>query len=269
MSRRITTRTIVPVAVIMAAFITVCFILLYTYIKDLMLDGEVKRVACMAKTVARSTGYDMLKNDHAALNYTVKNIGSNPGMVHLRIFDKKGVIRFSSIDSEVGHLVDLKAESCTVCHNSSAINEVSEVSGRIERVRFFTDDHDRNIIGLTYPIPRQEGCVTASCHPGNQDKSLLGTVDVAMSQRSFEKGMDNVVNVLVGFWFMVVLLSVGLIAAILQKNVLVPINRLVSYVKQLRRGIYVDAELEDSYELEYIAETVKELAEKVKKSELG
>ena len=81
--------------------------------------------------------------------------------------------------------------------------------------------------------------------------------------------MDGVLNVLVGFWFMVVLLSIGLIAAILQKNVLVPINRLVAYVKQLRRGIYVDAELEDSYELEYIAETVKELAEKVKKHELG
>ncbi|EAT14543.1 hypothetical protein [Desulfuromonas acetoxidans] len=269
MSRRITTRTIVPVAVIMAAFITVCFILLYTYIQDLMLEGEVKRVACMAKTVARSTGYDMLKNDHAALNYTVKNIGSNPGMVHLRIFDKKGVIRFSSNDHEVGHLVDRKAESCNVCHSPDGVSTVPDGGGRIERVRFFTDSQDQNIIGLTYPIPRQEGCVTASCHPGNQDKSLLGTVDVAMSQRSFEKGMDGVVNVLVGFWFMVVLLSIGLIAAILQKNVLVPINRLVAYVKQLRRGIYVDAELEDSYELEYIADTVKELAEKVKKHELG
>jgi hypothetical protein len=266
MSKRITTRTIVPVAVIMAAFITVCFILLYTYIKDLMMEAEVQRVACKAKTVARSTGYDMLKNDHAALGYMVKNIGSNPGMVHLRIFDKKGVIRFSSHPEEVGHLVDRKAEGCNSCHTA---NEVPEGGRRIERVRYFTDENDQRIIGLSYPIPRQEGCVTSSCHVGSENKSLLGTVDVAMSQKAMEKGMDGVVNVLVGFWFMVVLLSIGLIAAILQKNVLIPINRLVAYVKQLRRGIYVDAELEDSYELEYIADTVKELAEKVKKHELG
>ena len=184
MSRRITTRTIVPVAVIMAAFITVCFILLYTYIRDLMMEGEVQRVACKAQTVARSTSYDMLKRDHAALSYTVKNIGSNPGVVHLRIFDKKGVIRFSSKPEEVGQLVDRRAESCNVCHGPG-----QNLGGgqQVERVRYFTDEHDQNIIGLTYPIPRQEGCVTSACHAGNEGKSLLGTVDVAISQRNLKK----------------------------------------------------------------------------------
>lgn len=266
MSRRITTRTIVPVAIIMAAFITVCFILLYTYIKDLMMEAEVKRVACMAKTVARSTSYDMLKHDHAALEYTVKNIGSNPGVVHLRIFDKKGVIRFSSNQEEVGQLVDRKAESCNVCHNN---DEMPEGGRRVERVRYFEDPSFQQVLGLSYPIPRQDGCVTTACHANGDGLALLGTVDVAMTQKYMQSDMASVMKVLVGFWFMVVLLSIGLIAAILQKNVLVPINRLVAYIKQLRRGIYVDAELEDSYELEYIAETVKELAEKVKKYDLG
>lgn len=266
MSKRITTRTIIPVAVIMAAFITVCFILLYTYIKDLMKEAEIKRVACMAKTVARSTSYDMLKHDHAALDYTVKNIGSNPGVVHLRIFDKKGVIRFSSKPNEVGQLVDRRAESCNGCHRD---NEVPEGGRRIERVRYFDDANSQSILGLSYPIPRQEGCVTTSCHGSSDRLALLGTVDVGVTQKYIEQDMASVVKVLVGFWFMVVLLSIGLVSAILQKSVLIPIGRLVAYVKQLRRGIYVEPELEDSYELEYIAETVKELAEKVKKQELG
>lgn len=265
MSKRMTTRAIVPVAVIMAAFITVCFILLYTYIQVLMEDAGTKRVACMAQTVVRSVSYDMLQNDHEALRYAVSNLGSNPGVVHLRIFDKKGVIRFSKDPQEVGHLVDLEAESCNVCHAGQ--EKVSGGDG-MERVRFFEGEDKYTVLGLSSPIPRQEGCSTAQCHVGDEHQPLLGIVDVGMSQKQLSDDMDGIIKVLVGFWFMVVLLSIGLVAAILQKNVLLPIDALYRYSKQLRRGIYAEPELEDSYELEYIAETVKELADKVKKQEL-
>ena len=265
MSKRITTRTIVPVAVIMAAFITVCFILLYTYIQVLMEDAGTKRVACMAKTVVRSISYDMLQNDHEALEYSVTNIGSNPGVVHLRIFDKKGVIRFSKDPSEIGHLVDHKAESCNVCHTDE---EVVFGGDGLERVSFFEGEDKHRVLGLSYPIPRQDGCSTTQCHVGESQKPLLGIVDVGMSQQQLAHDMEGIVKVLIGFWFMVVLLSIGLVAAILQKNVLLPIDALYRYAKQLRRGIYTEPELEDSYELEYIASTVKELADKVKNQEL-
>jgi hypothetical protein len=96
----------------------------------------------------------------------------------------------------------------------------------------------------------------------------LGIVDVGMSQQQLSQDMAGITKVLIGFWFMVVLLSIGLIAAILQKNVLLPISGLYRYAKQLRRGINAEPELVDSYELEYIAETVKELADKVKSQEL-
>lgn len=266
MSKRITTRTIVPVAVIMAAFITVCFILLYTYIQVLMQEASAKPVACMAKTVARSMSYDMLNDNHAALEYAISNVGMNPGVVHLRIFDKKGVIRFSKDPKEIGQLVDHKAESCNICHsNEGTISGGSD----IERLRYFEDKDRQRILGLSYPIPRQEGCSTDQCHVGEQHQPLLGIVDIGMSQRSLEANMLSIAKVLVGFWFMVVLLSVGLVAAILKKSVLIPIDKLYRYVKQLRRGIYVEPALEDTYELEYIAESVKELADKVKKQELG
>ena len=265
MSKRITTRTIIPVAVIMSAFITVCFILLYTYIQVLMQDAGTKRVACMAKTIVRSISYDMLQDDHEALKHAVSNIGSNPGVAHLRIFDKKGVIRFSKDPQEIGQLVDYKAESCNVCHTDQ---ETVFGGDGIERIRFFEGEDKYQVLGLSYPIPRQEGCSTTQCHVGEEQQPLLGIVDVGMSQQQLSHDMEGIIKVLVGFWFMVVLLSIGLVAAILQKNVLLPIDALYRYTKQLRRGIYAEPELEDSYELEYIAETVKELAAKVEKQEL-
>jgi len=246
----------------MAAFITLCFILLYSYVRTLIQDNSIERVAFMAKTVVSSLSYDMLNNDHAAVEYSITNMGNNPGVVHMRVFDKKGVIRFSKNKAEVGKLIDLKAESCNICHNEQETVYSGEGN---ERVRFFEGADKAPVLGLSYPIPRRDGCVTSQCHAGQQHRELLGIVDVGMSQRQFQKDMAGVTKVLVGFWFMVVLLSVGLIAAILQKNVLVPIGRLYRYVKQLRRGIEVDPELEDSHELEYIAETVKEFADKAER----
>jgi len=247
------------VAVVMAAFITLCFILLYSYVRTLIQDNNIDRVAYMAKTVVSSLSYDMLNNDHTAVEYSIANMGSNPGVVHMRVFDKKGVIRFSKNKAEVGKLIDLKAESCNVCHNS---HESVYAGGGNERIRFFEGADKAPVLGLSYPVPRQDGCVTSQCHAGEQQRELLGIVDVGISQRQFQKDMAGVTKVLVGFWFMVVLLSVGLISAILQKNVLAPVTRLYRYVKQIRRGVYVDPELEDNHELEYIAEAVKDLADK-------
>ncbi|OQY20418.1 MAG: hypothetical protein B6I36_01200 [Desulfobacteraceae bacterium 4572_35.1] len=259
MSKRISTRTIVPVAVVMAAFVTLCFILLYSYVRTLIQDNNIERVAYVAKTVVSSLSYEMLNNDHAAVEYSIANMGSNPGVVHLRVFDKKGVIRFSKNKAEVGKLVDLKAESCNICHNNQDVVYAGEGN---ERVRFFQSADKTKVLGLSYPVPRQDGCATNSCHDGQQQRELLGVVDVGMSQQQFQKDMAGVAKVLVGFWFMVVLLAVGIVAAILQKNVLVPIDRLYRYAKQLRRGIFVEPDLEDNYELKYIAETIKEFADK-------
>ncbi len=262
MGKRITTRTIVPVAVVMAAFITLCFILLYSYISSLMQDERIDRVSSIAKTVVKTISYDMLQNNHPAMEHYLSTVGGTPGVVHLRIFDKKGVIRFSKDKDELGTLIDLKAESCNTCHNEQ---ETVYGGDGNERVRFFHDEDKQPVLGLSYPIPRQDGCATIQCHAGMQQSPLLGVVDVGMSQQDYLINMAGVAKVLIGFWFMVVLLSIGIVAAILQKNVLLPIDRLYRYVKQIRRGVYVEPELEDSYELEYIAEGIHELVEKVKK----
>jgi len=243
----------------MAAFITLCFILLYSYVRTLILDNKVERVAYMAKTVVSSLSYDMLNNDHAAVGYSMANLGGDAEVVHLRIFDKKGVIRFSKNQAEIGKLIDLKAESCNICHNKQATVYAGDSN---ERVRFFQGADKNPVLAVSYPVPRQKGCVTTMCHAGQQEGELLGVVDVGLSQQQFQKDMTAIAKLLVGFWFMVVLLSIGLVAGILQKTVLAPVDRLYRYVKQLRRGIFVEPELEDNHELEYIADSVRELAEK-------
>ncbi|SDD79455.1 PDC sensor domain-containing protein [Desulfuromonas thiophila] len=264
MSKPLAHKTLLPVAIILTAFVTLCFVLLYSYVRSLMVDAAVGRTLCMAQTVARSTSYDMLHNDHAALAYMVENIGSNPDVVHLRIFDKKGVVRFARDEREVGQLVDMRAESCTICHNE----DIQLDGSQTERVRYFSGVTGERVLGVTVPIPRQQGCVTANCHAGSEGLSLLGTVDVGVSQRPLERNMGRIGKALFGFWLMVVVLAVGLLSVIIQKNILVPVANLIRYSKDVSRGAPLSvAEPDDCHEFQFLARLIRDLSRPGKSDE--
>src|SRR5205809_485955 len=62
--------------------------------------------------IQRSTRYQMLQNDRDALYQTIRDIGSEPGIRRMRIFNKEGKISFSSQQRENGTTVDKQTEAC-------------------------------------------------------------------------------------------------------------------------------------------------------------
>jgi HAMP domain-containing protein len=240
----------------MAAFVTLCFVMLYGYIHSLVYDAAEERASCMSKTLVRSTTYDMLKGDHMALRHLVSNMGSNSNIEHLRIFDKQGTVRFANDSDEIGMTLDLDSEGCNVCHNETVILEPSTD----ERIRYFEDPSGQKVLGLTVPIPKQKGCVTAECHPGSEDVALLGTVDVGVSMGGVEQALSRVLKGLSGVWLLVVVLAIGLLSVVIQRNVLLPVNRLIEYAKQVDHGIIDDErQPDDCYEFRYLASLIRRL----------
>src|SRR5690242_15555584 len=62
--------------------------------------------------IRRSTHYEMLHNDREALYNVIHELGSEPGIRRIRIFNKEGRIRFSTDPQEVNTVVDKRAEAC-------------------------------------------------------------------------------------------------------------------------------------------------------------
>src|SRR5690348_13522749 len=62
--------------------------------------------------IRRSTHYEMLHNDREALYNIIQELGSEPGIRRIRIFNKEGRIQFSTETREVGRIVDKSAEAC-------------------------------------------------------------------------------------------------------------------------------------------------------------
>ena len=73
----------------------------------------------VADIIFHSARYQMLHNDREALLNVIEQLGSEPGIQRIRIFNKDGRITFSTDAREVGRVVDKTAEACYLCHSQS------------------------------------------------------------------------------------------------------------------------------------------------------
>ncbi len=109
----INSRAIVPVACAVTGFVIACCVLLYSFVKDDLIRGEIQHAADLSDTVIKSTRYAMLHDDRETLRNIISSIGEQNQVEHVRIFNKKGLIMFSPDSQEVNQFIDKSAAGCT------------------------------------------------------------------------------------------------------------------------------------------------------------
>jgi two-component system, NtrC family, sensor kinase len=176
----------------------------------------------IAEIIRGATRDGMMRNDAAEVHRTVENIGAQPGIARIRIFNKEGRIRISTRPEEVGRLVDVRAEQCTACHRS---DRPLERLSRADRVRIFRDHEGQRILGVIAPIHNEPQCTTA-CHDHPPEQHVLGVLDVQLSMAGVDESLEaserQMSITLVGTVAAMLLLSGGL----LWRLVLRPVRRL-------------------------------------------
>ena len=128
--------------------------------------------------ILRATRTEMLHNDRAALRARLQDVGSQPGIKRVRIFNKDGLVSFSTDPTEVGTVVDKNAEACYKCHAREA--PLVRLN-RPDRARQFTLPNEGRVLAVIRPIENQPDCYNAACHVHPPEKRVLGVVDVHLS----------------------------------------------------------------------------------------
>src|SRR3972149_12014428 len=72
--------------------------------------------APIAETIHRAAHDGMLRNDPEGVRRIIENIGAQEGIDRVRIYNKEGRVRVSSVPAEEGTLVDKHSEECIACH---------------------------------------------------------------------------------------------------------------------------------------------------------
>lgn len=132
----------------------------------------------LSDLILRSTRYEMLENDRKALYQTIRDIGSEPGIDRIRIFNKDGRIMFSTNPDEVNTMVNKDAEACYGCHSQAA--PLAKLD-RPDRARRFVNEKGQRVLGIIRPIENQTGCSSAACHAHRASQTILGVIDARLT----------------------------------------------------------------------------------------
>ncbi|MEX2117018.1 MAG: ATP-binding protein [Bacteroidota bacterium] len=146
----------------------------------------VKTAARTSDVIKRSTHYSMLLNRREDIYQIIKTIGNEPGIETIRIYNKQGVISFSTDSSQVGSVVDMNAEACNVCHGSDLPPSSLNLT---ELTRVFQSPRGHGVLGMITPIYNETSCSTADCHAHDADQTVLGVLDVMLPLTDVEAAM--------------------------------------------------------------------------------
>jgi len=233
MLRTLSSRAIVPVAVAVTGFVVVCCILLYSVMKTDMVNDTIQHETNLTDTVIKSARYAMLKSDRETLRNIIANVGDQKGVEQLRIFNKKGLIKFSRNPGETGQLVDKKSAGCINCHAGPV---PKSTIGSMELARRFTNEHGVKVLAITAPIYNEPACFNAACHFHTSEEKLLGTLDIGLSSAPLLKSLAIIRSRMIIFSIMVLILTVGGVAALLRRQVFIPIRKLTEFTSEVNNG---------------------------------
>jgi sensor histidine kinase regulating citrate/malate metabolism len=234
MFKSLVARAIVPVTVSVTGFVIVCCILLYSIMKADMTNDVIRYETNQANTIVKSTRYAMLRDDRESLSNIIDNIGTQESVEHVRIFNKKGLIMFSSNHGETGRLVDKNDAGCIECHSGPI---PSTTLGDMKQARRFFNEKGKEVIAITVPIYNEPSCTQAACHLHTAEQKILGTLDIGLSAAPLVNNLAVMRSRMAIFSVMVLLVTIGGVAALLRRHVFIPLKMLVDFTDKTVRGI--------------------------------
>jgi len=253
----IAAKAIVPVTLTVTGFVIVGCLLLHSFIKQDLVANTTRQEVSLADTIVKSTRYAMLKTDREMLQQSLRDIGSQSGVEHVRIFNKKGIVMFSSDPTEISRAVDKKSAGCNGCHS---VATPATRLGPMEQARRFTNGQGKEVLAITAPIYNEASCAILDCHPSLTQANILGTLDIGLSTAPLQSALAQLRTRLAVFCLMVLFLTVGGVSALLLRNVLLPVRDLVGYADDLAMGRPAPKSPDGSEEIDALVVSLQRLA---------
>ena len=229
------------------------------YEKKKAIDGVMAETDRLSSTILLGTHYAMMLNARDDLTHIIQNIGKQPGIENIRIFNKAGEIHFSNINNELGNITNIKAEACDVCHKTEPASKYLELN---ERKRIITSEKGHRLLGIISPIFNEPGC-SESCHFHPKDKIVLGALDVVVSLEETDKKIAFYEKGLLFFAFCIVFICSSIIGTFVLRFVNQPIKKLIQGTKQISKGSYGRIEGIQGGEIQQLAHAINKMAEQI------
>ncbi len=229
-----------------------------------MMDEVISGAQQLSGTIKRSLWYDMLRNYRDALYNVIEAIGKQEGIEKVRIFNKEGMIMFSSDKEEIGRMVDKRAEACYGCH---AVDKPLERLDIPKRTRIFQADGYR-VLGMTSPIYNEPACWEAPCHAHPPEQKVLGVLDVSLSLATADKRIKEIKRKTLLFAAVTILAISTIIGLFIRRAVYRPVKELVKGTRRVAQGDFEHTiPFRSRDELGQLAESFNKMTQRLKRAQ--
>ena len=204
--------------------------------KQKLMEYIVAGTERMTNTIRLGTHYAMMLNSRDDIYQIIQNIGKQPEIENIRIYNKEGQIKFSNRRSEVDMTTNIKAEACDVCHRSEPPLVNLDIH---QRIRIFRSAEGYRLLGIITPICNEPGCSTGDCHVHPEGKKILGAMDVVVSLQKTDTEILGVQKGVIGFAAFTFFITSAIILLFVLRFVNRPIKRLIAGTQKIARGEYL------------------------------
>jgi len=218
----------------------------------------------LGNTIRLGLHYAMMLNSRDDINQIINNIGRQQEIRNIRVFNKAGGIKFSSVLEEVEKTTDIRAEACIICHREDPPVETVPL---MTRTRMLNAPEYGRLLGIISPIYNEPGCSEASCHYHPRDKKVLGAIDVVVSLNKMDREIVSHEKKMIALAFFIFLGIAAIISVFFFNFVNRPIRNLITATQHIGQGHYghrIDVSRND--EIGQMASAVYHMGEEIKKN---
>lgn len=221
----------------------------------------------LATTVLLGTRNAMILNARDDINRVIRDIAWLEELNTIRIYNKKGVIKFSGNSLEINRETDIRAEACNVCHK---VDPPLSVLEKQRRIRILQPDEGPRRIGIITPIYNEPGCSVSGCHPPPADQSILGALDLVISLNKPDEALRNFTWQILRMMLLTFLATATILFLFVSQFIRKPIRRLIAGTKQLTAGHYdTKIDLQQNDELGQLANAINEMGKTIGEKEMA
>ncbi len=183
---RLSVKLIILISGTLVVHLTAYTIYTVANLRSELREANTRNAYNISDVIKKSTRYSMLLNRNEDVYQIINTIGTEEGVVKIRIYNKQGEISYSTDSTEINSFVNLDDEACYVCHSRT---DLPVHLPQNEMIREFVNKDGTRVLGLINPISNERACAGPPCHAHSEDINILGVLDVQLSTAM----MDNIV----------------------------------------------------------------------------
>ncbi|MEI7811721.1 MAG: HAMP domain-containing sensor histidine kinase [Ignavibacteria bacterium] len=183
--------------------------------------------------IKKSTRYSMLLNHNNDVHQIIKTIGTESGVERIRLYNKQGIIIFSTDTTEINATMGKTSEACMVCHSHG---QTLKSIAMKDKIRIFKNNDGSRSMGLINPIYNEKDCYTSECHAHEANVEILGVLDVVISMKAVDNiiagNIKSIVTTYIFVTFIISLFSWLFISILVNK----PIKKITKGIEEIGKG---------------------------------